>query len=441
MYIMLGTIANLVTILGLGSLFLGALEFLQEKKEIKKTRLSEKKLEQLILLSTMRSVVKKFSDKKKDELEEYRYGQYLENKIETMANEDEMNLHYLAYLRNCYYGISPGDEDSSDFDELKSVIPELLKLLLEKQQELLVVSTSENTINFLNSVYSMTKYWNIYDFQKNEEQFWEVTEDILNELYNVYYYNYKATENESTNIIDKKGWFQDFLRKFPDGFKKVSTYVLKFIKGLYKLLPLFISILAIVVSVNNFNIDQTKTQLESLEKYSGEYISNLNRLDIYYLERLESPNNRNRQEESVTRINNDFLYRMGANSINDDNNYAKELKQALENVKRYHELQVLILDDTYYLNNLKSTSDGKEEKEDNLISEQTERIEKHKKEMMELRDLKQMSDLVNEKIPTPDDVFNDVLVKYHNEEVKNNKFNLFAILKLIFSGQSSTFSI
>lgn len=438
---MLGTIANLVTILGLGSLFLGALEFLQEKKEIKKTRLSEKKLEQLILLSTMRSVVKKFSDKKKDELEEYRYGQYLENKIETMANEDEMNLHYLAYLRNCYYGISPGDEDSSDFDELKSVIPELLKLLLEKQQELLVVSTSENTINFLNSVYSMTKYWNIYDFQKNEEQFWEVTEDILNELYNVYYYNYKATENESTNIIDKKGWFQDFLRKFPDGFKKVSTYVLKFIKGLYNLLPLFISVLAIVVSVNNFNIDQTKTQLESLEKYSGEYISNLNRLDIYYLERLESPNNKNRQEESVTRINNDFLYRMGANSINDDNNYAKDLKQALENVKRYHELQVLILEDTYYLNNLKSTSDGKGEKEDNLISEQTERIEKHKKEMMELRDLKQMSDLVNEKIPTPDDVFNDVLVKYHNEEVKNNKFNLFAILKLIFSGQSSTFSI
>ena len=438
---MLGTIANLVTILGLGSLFLGALEFLQEKKEIKKTRLSEKKLEQLILLSTMRSIVKKFSDKKKDELEEYRYGQYLENKIETMANEDEMNLHYLAYLRNCYYGISPGDEDSSDFDELKSVIPELLKLLLEKQQELLVVSTSENTINFLNSVYSMTKYWNIYDFQKNEEQFWEVTEDILNELYNVYYYNYKATENESTNIIDKKGWFQDFLRKFPDGFKKVSTYVLKFIKGLYNLLPLFISVLAIVVSVNNFNIDQTKTQLESLEKYSGEYISNLNRLDIYYLERLESPSNRNRQEESVTRINTDFLYRMGKNSINDDNKYAEELKQALKNVKRYHELQVLILEDTYYLNNLKSTSDGKGEKEDNLISEQTERIEKHKKEMMELRDLKQMSDLVNEKIPTPDDVFNDVLVKYHNEEVKNNKFNLFAILKLIFSGQSSTFSI
>lgn len=287
----------------------------------------------------------------------------------------------------------------------------------------------------------MTKYWNIYDFQKNEDQFWEVTEDILNQIYNVYYYNYKATENESTNIIDKKGWFQDFLRKFPDGIKKVLTYMLKFIKGLYNLLPLFISVLAIVVSVNTFNIDQTKTQLESLEKYSGEYISNLNRLDIYYLERLESPNNRDRQEESVTKINTDFLYRMGANSINDDNKYAEELKQALKNVKRYHELQVLILEDIYYLNNLKSTSDGKGEKEDNLIFEQTERIEKHKKEMMELRDLKQMSDLVDEKISTPDDVFNDVLVKYHNEEVKNNKFNLFAILKLIFSGQSSTFSI
>lgn len=426
---MLGTIANLVTILGLGSLFLGALEYLQEKKEIKKTRLLEKKLEQLILLSTLRGVVKKFSEKKKDELKEYRYGQYLENKIETMANEDEMNLHYLAYLRNCYDGISSGDGDSSDFDELNSVIPELLKLLLEKQQELLTVSTSENTIHFLNSVYSMTKSWNIYDFQKNEEQFWEVTEDILNQLYNVYYYNYKATENESTNIIDKKGWFQDFLRKSPDWIKKVSTYMLKFITGLYNLLILFFSVLAIVVSVNTFNIDQTKTRLESLEKYSGEYISNLNRLDIYYLERLESPSNRNRQEESVTRINTDFLYKMGTNSINDDNKYAEELKQALKNVKRYHELQVLILDDNYYLNNLKSTSDGKGEKEDNLISEQTERIEKHKKEMMELRGLKQMSDLVNKEIPTPDGVFNDVLVKYHTEEVKNNKFNLFAFLK------------
>ena len=426
---MLGTIANLVTILGLGSLFLGALEFLQEKKEIKKTRLLEKKLEQLILLSTMRGIVKKFSDKKKDELKEYRFGQYLENKIETMANEDEMNLHYLAYLRNCYDGISPGDEDSSGFDELNSVIPELLKLLLEKQQELLTVSTSENTIHFLNSVYSMTKSWNIYDFQKNEDQFWEVTGDILNQLYNVYYYNYKATENESTNIIDKKGWFQDFLRKSPDWIKKVSTYMLQFIKGLYNLLILFVSVLAIVVSVNTFNIDQTKTQLESLEKYSGEYISNLNRLDIYYLERLESPSNRNRQEESVTRINTDFLYRMGTNSINDDNKYAEELKQALKNVKRYHKLQELILDGNYYLNNLKSTSGGKREEEDNLISEQTERIEEYKKEMMELRGLKQMSDLVNKEIPTPDDIFNDVLVKYHIEEDKNNKFNLFAFFK------------
>ena len=426
---MLGTIANLVTILGLGSLFLGALEFLQEKKEIKKTRLLEKKLEQLILLSTMRGIVKKFSDKKKDELKEYRFGQYLENKIETMANEDEMNLHYLAYLRNCYDGISPGDEDSSGFDELNSVIPELLKLLLEKQQELLTVSTSENTIHFLNSVYSMTKSWNIYDFQKNEDQFWEVTGDILNQLYNVYYYNYKATENESTNIIDKKGWFQDFLRKSPDWIKKVSTYMLQFIKGLYNLLILFVSVLAIVVSVNTFNIDQTKTQLESLEKYSGEYISNLNRLDIYYLERLESPSNRNRQEESVTRINTDFLYRMGTNSINDDNKYAEELKQALKNVKRYHKLQELILDGNYYLNNLKSTSGGKGEEEDNLISEQTERIEEYKKEMMELRGLKQMSDLVNKEIPTPDDVFNDVLVKYHIEEDKNNKCNLFAFFK------------
>ena len=98
-------------------------------------------------------------------------------------------------------------------------------------------------------------------------------------------------------------------------------------------------------------------------------------------------------------------------------------------MKRYHKLQELILDGNYYLNNLKSTSGGKGEEEDNLISEQTERIEEYKKEMMELRGLKQMSDLVNKEIPTPDDIFNDVLVKYHIEEDKNNKFNLFAFFK------------
>lgn len=213
---MLETIANLVTILGLGSLFVGALEFLQEKKEIKKTRLLEKKLEQLILLSTMRDVVKKFSLEKKNKLKEHRYGKYMENKnkIETMANEDEMNLHYLAYLIILYASTLHGDEDESAFYELNVVIPKLLTSLLEKQQELLIVSTSENTINFLNSVYSMNKYWNNYAFQEDIEQFWQVTEDILNQLYDVYYHNYRATENESNNVTDKKGRFQDFLRKF-----------------------------------------------------------------------------------------------------------------------------------------------------------------------------------------------------------------------------------
>ena len=199
---MLETIANLVTILGLGSLFVGTLKFLQEKKEIKKTRLLEKELEQLILLSTMRDVVKKFSLEKKNELKEHRYAQYMGNKIETMANEDEMNLHYLAYLIKLYGDTPPLNQDKSKFDELNAIIPKLLKSLLEKQQELLIVSTSESTINFLNSVYSMTKSWDMYEFQEDEEQFWEVTEGILNKLYDIYYHNYSATEND--NVIYKK---------------------------------------------------------------------------------------------------------------------------------------------------------------------------------------------------------------------------------------------
>ena len=47
----------------------------------------------------MRNAITTFSSTKHDDLEYQRYAQYIDGKkVYTMANEDERNLHYLAYL-------------------------------------------------------------------------------------------------------------------------------------------------------------------------------------------------------------------------------------------------------------------------------------------------------------------------------------------------------
>ncbi|MBK5129574.1 hypothetical protein H7T95_08830 [Streptococcus salivarius] len=194
---MLENIANIVTILGVGSLGVGALKFLQDHKEKKEADKAQKKFEKLVLLATMRNVITTFSSTKHKDLDHQRYAQYIdeEKKVYTMANEDERNLHYLAYLivilEDLKYNF---DWDQDSFDELNTNIPKILSSIIDQQQTLLALSTSKQIITFLHSVNEMSNHWAIYAFQEEDGEFEPAAEIILNQLYDIYYSNYMSLE-------------------------------------------------------------------------------------------------------------------------------------------------------------------------------------------------------------------------------------------------------
>ena len=192
---MLENIANIVTILGVGSLGVGALKFLQDHKEKKEADKEQKKLEKLVLLATMRNVITTFSSTKHDDLDDQRYAQYIyideEKKVDTMSNEDERNLHYLAYLISIFEGLKY-DWDQDSFDELDTNISKILSSIIDQQQNLLALSTSKRIITFLYSVNKLYNHWALYAFQDDVGEFEPAAEIILNQLYDIYYNNYMS---------------------------------------------------------------------------------------------------------------------------------------------------------------------------------------------------------------------------------------------------------
>lgn len=192
---MLENIANIVTILGVGSLGVGALKFLQDHKEKKEADKEQKKLEKLVLLATMRNVITTFSSTKHDDLDDQRYAQYIyiyeEKKVDTMANEDERNLHYLAYLISIFEDLKY-DWDQDIFDELDTNISKILSSIIDQQQNLLALSTSKRIITFLYSVNKLYNHWALYAFQDEVGEFEPAAEIILNQLYDIYYNNYMS---------------------------------------------------------------------------------------------------------------------------------------------------------------------------------------------------------------------------------------------------------
>lgn len=192
---MLENIANIVTILGVGSLGVGALKFLQDHKEKKEADKEQKKLEKLVLLATMRNVITTFSSTKHDDLDDQRYAQYIytdeEKKVYTMANEDERNLHYLAYLISIFEDLKY-DWDQDSFDELDTNISKILSSIIDQQQNLLALSTSKRIITFLYSVNKLYNHWALYAFQDDVGEFEPAAEIILNQLYDIYYNNYMS---------------------------------------------------------------------------------------------------------------------------------------------------------------------------------------------------------------------------------------------------------
>lgn len=205
---MLENIANIVTILGVGSLGVGALKFLQDHKEKKEADKEQKKLEKLVLLATMRNVITTFSSTKHDDLDDQRYAQYIyideEKKVDTMANEDERNLHYLAYLISIFEALKY-DWDQDSFDELDTNISKILSSIIDQQQNLLALSTSKRIITFLYSVNKLYNHWALYAFQDEVGEFEPAAEIILNQLYDIYYNNYMSCKqlyasNESSSM-------------------------------------------------------------------------------------------------------------------------------------------------------------------------------------------------------------------------------------------------
>lgn len=192
---MLENIANIATILGLGSEGVGALRFLQDHKEKKEADKVQKKLEKLVLLATMRNAITTFSSTKHDDLDDQRYAQDIdgEKKVYTMANEDERNLHYLAYLIVILKDLKY-DWDQDSFDELNTNIPKILSSIIDQRQNLLDLSTSKQIITFLHSVQEMSNHWAIYAFQDEVGEFEPAAEIILNQLYDIYYSIYMSLE-------------------------------------------------------------------------------------------------------------------------------------------------------------------------------------------------------------------------------------------------------
>lgn len=203
---MLENIANIVTILGVGSLGVGALKFLQDHKEKKEADKEQNKFERLVLLATMRNAITTFSSTKHDDLKYQRYAQYIdeEKRVYTMANEDERNLHYLAYLivilEDLKYNF---DWDQDSFDELNTNIPKILSSIIDQQQTLLALSTSKQIITFLYSVNKMSNHWAIYAFQDEIGELEPAAEIILNQLYDIYYSNYMSLKSLlDANVLD-----------------------------------------------------------------------------------------------------------------------------------------------------------------------------------------------------------------------------------------------
>jgi hypothetical protein len=192
-------------------------------------------------------------------------------------------------------------------------------------------------------------------------------------------------------------------------FKQSFKVVLDFFK---RNLSIFISLLALSVTLNNARITSSNQKLDQLYKNSTTYISNLNKLDLiitYKNERTTSV----KKEEIDINVSNDTLYELIVHSINTNNENAKDLAVTLENIKQYHELERDRLYKLFYLSNLKYF------KESGDSTQYTE--EQIKNTEMEIRNIEKNQ----EDVKLAESQFSSILSKYYDEEEELNRFKLF----------------
>lgn len=187
---------------------------------------------------------------------------------------------------------------------------------------------------------------------------------------------------------------------------KDSSLVLKKVFGfLRKNVSIFISLIALSVTLNNARISASNNNLDSLYKNCTTYISNLNKLDLIYSYRAERTTSVKKEEIEIN-VTNRTIYELIIHSINKDNKYSKKLIVTLNNIKEYHELEIERLNKSFYLSNLRAQNET-----DDLIFQA-------EKEYREIENKQK-------KVQLDEGEFSTVLDKYYTEEKKLNSFKLF----------------
>ena len=205
----------------------------------------------------------------------------------------------------------------------------------------------------------------------------------------------------------KKVKYIEIMKSF--SFKQSFKVVLNFFKSNFSI---FISLLALSVTLNNARITSSNQKLDQLYKNSTTYISNLNKLDLIMSYRNERTTSVKKEEIDIN-VSNATLYELIVHSINKNNKNSKELAETLKNIKQYHELEVDRLNSLFSLSNFKQFKESGNSTQ--FDEDQIKKIE------TEIRDIEKKQ----EDVKLAESKFSSILSKYYDEEEELNRFRLF----------------
>lgn len=191
------------------------------------------------------------------------------------------------------------------------------------------------------------------------------------------------------------------MKKIQEFFKKISSKIN---------VALIISLLALSASANFNRINSSNSKLESLYQNSIDYLINLEKKELLFVSKNEKSVS-TKQEEIQINISDEFYYAVILDSINNNNKYAKELKDILKNVTTYHSLEIERLSATYALAVEKESNFDKK-----YIEENEKKISKIEEQQMKLTQ--------NNKINLRDK-YKEIVISYYFEEKEINRFKLF----------------
>ena len=191
------------------------------------------------------------------------------------------------------------------------------------------------------------------------------------------------------------------MKKIKEFFKKISSKIN---------VALIISLLALSASANFKRLTSSNSKLESLYQNSIDYLINLEKKELLFVSKNEKSVS-TKQEEIQINISDEFYYAVILDSINNNNKYAKELKDILKNVTTYHSLEIERLSATYALAVEKESNFDKK-----YIEENEKKISKIEEQQMKLTQ--------NNKINLRDK-YKEIVISYYFEEKEINRFKLF----------------